>query len=321
MSPRGSAPHAVPGGTTSPASKTPVVPGTPDSEIETVEGELVPEPVSEAEAKRQDRLLRESVLNNLGAVERTWERIEQAGRDQVHVSLGYASFVAYLNDVYGDQPIHLPREARPTVCGWLAAEGMSGRMIADRIGVSEPTARRALTQAGASHDAPDVSDTVSITKDGKSYPRRSNQDSEPKKPREKSITKSFDSAEYKLRAAIQTVENLAKSDRLRPNREALTDTVTRVQELSDRLGTAVDSIGSTMTPPTDVAAPARWQHKNSPTEMFETIVAAFCNNATILQSVPLDQVVIADPAKLHTDLEAVVDSLIALNMHVRRNAA
>ena len=247
MNTRGSAPHAVPGGSTAPA------------QIETVEAELVPEPVTQAEAKRIDAGLRLLVGSFRDAYDKLQEKVHHAKTSGVHEVLGFASWTVYLADVLGEQPLVIEKADRPELHRYLFAEGMSTRAIAAATRSSQSTVVRDL--AREPNDSPDEaasnlrdamrdmpkpgpSKPVATTGlDNKSYSRPESQsEAEPKKPRKGPITKSFDSAEYRLRLAVQTVENLSTDGRLRDNKAALAFSLARLREIATRLDHALDVI-------------------------------------------------------------------------------
>lgn len=79
------------------------------------------------------RLIAQNVADN---VEKLRELVQQAKESDAHVALGYASWTAYLTDVFGDEPLRLARDVRQELVAELAAQGMSSRAIAPIVGLS-----------------------------------------------------------------------------------------------------------------------------------------------------------------------------------------
>lgn len=82
------------------------------------------------------RLIAQNVADN---VEKLRELVKQAKESDAHVALGYASWTAYLTDVFGDEPLRLARDVRQELVAELAAQGMSTRAIAPIVGASQRT--------------------------------------------------------------------------------------------------------------------------------------------------------------------------------------
>lgn len=70
--------------------------------------------------------------------------------------LGYASWTAYMADVFGDAPLRLERDARQELVAELAAEGMASRSIAPIVGVSQMQVVRDIQRAGETNVSPDA---------------------------------------------------------------------------------------------------------------------------------------------------------------------
>lgn len=84
--------------------------------------------------------------------------VEEAQQGEVHVTLGYPSWTAYLADVFGDEPMRLPRDQRQELVGYLAGEGMSIRAIAPIVGAPKSTVHDDL--AGVRIRTPEHVDTT-----------------------------------------------------------------------------------------------------------------------------------------------------------------
>ncbi len=85
------------------------------------------------------RLTAHSARENLARLQ---VLVQEARAGQAHVALGYASWTAYLADVFGEEPLRLPRDQRQELVGYLAGEGMSTRAIAPIVGISQSAVDR-----------------------------------------------------------------------------------------------------------------------------------------------------------------------------------
>lgn len=65
--------------------------------------------------------------------------VEEAKNSNVSQVLGYPSWMAYLADTLGDEPMRLGREERQELVGYLSGEGLSTRAIAPIVGVHHDT--------------------------------------------------------------------------------------------------------------------------------------------------------------------------------------
>jgi hypothetical protein len=174
--------------------------------------------------------------------------VSQAKDGNVHVSLGYPSWTAYLSDVLGTEPLRLPREQRQELVGYLAGEGMSTRAIAPIVGASKDTVARDL--ATVSFETDGRPDTV-VSLDGRERPARQapvedddldetelppaqspvvTQDGEPveavepptpRKVKRLPLPDQFFKASYALCRDVERVARLTESDRWVPNAEKI----------------------------------------------------------------------------------------------------
>lgn len=85
------------------------------------------------------RLTAHSARENLARLQ---VLVQEAQAGQAHMALGYASWTAYLADVFGEEPLRLPRDQRQELVGYLAGEGMSVRAIAPIVGASKSAVDR-----------------------------------------------------------------------------------------------------------------------------------------------------------------------------------
>lgn len=106
--------------------------------------------LDEAHARRltqQIKLLADSTWRQLSRLK---DLVDEAQTGQVHLVLGYPSWTAYLADVLGDLHLHLDRDDRRDLVGYLSGRGMSSRAIASAVGISKNTvtADLQLSQSG-----------------------------------------------------------------------------------------------------------------------------------------------------------------------------
>lgn len=81
--------------------------------------------------------------------------VDEAERCEDHLTLGYPSWTAYVADLFGDEPLRLPRDSRIPMSNMLAEKGMSNRAIGVVLGVDEGTVRNDRAAAEYSAPAPD----------------------------------------------------------------------------------------------------------------------------------------------------------------------
>lgn len=65
--------------------------------------------------------------------------VDEAERCEDHLTLGYPSWTAYVADLFGDEPLRLPRDSRIPMSNMLAEKGMSTRAIGSVLGVHHDT--------------------------------------------------------------------------------------------------------------------------------------------------------------------------------------
>lgn len=94
------------------------------------------------------RLVAKNVADN---VEKLRDLVSEARESDVHQVLGYASWTAYLKDVFGDEPLRLARDVRQELVAELSAQGMSARAIAPIVGVSASTVKTDVQVARTGH--------------------------------------------------------------------------------------------------------------------------------------------------------------------------
>lgn len=79
--------------------------------------------------------------------------VDEAERCEDHLTLGYPSWTAYVADLFGDEPLRLPRDSRIPMSNMLAEKGMSTRAIGSMLGVHHDTVATDL-RAGVGNPTP-----------------------------------------------------------------------------------------------------------------------------------------------------------------------
>lgn len=201
-----------------------------------------------AEARRLTERIRLTAHSARESLARLQELVERARVGQVHVALGYSSWTAYLADVFGEEPLRLPRDQRQEIVGYLAGEGMSVPAIAVVAGVSDRTVQRdfrssgqgvttvttcepgpGFDQSGRDFPPEPIIDTTTgevldeptpqkvLGLDGKHYPRPAS--AAPKTAPRRALTDQFFDAAYDLTKVTERIQRLAADDRWPRNAE------------------------------------------------------------------------------------------------------
>lgn len=112
-------------------------------------------------AQRRAERIRFHATNANEAMQSLQKLVHQARELEDHVTLGYASWTAYVKDLFGDEPLRLARDVRRELVAELSDAGMSTRAIAPIVGVSNYTiakdiegVRNLTTDAGGPEDPP-----------------------------------------------------------------------------------------------------------------------------------------------------------------------
>lgn len=90
-------------------------------------------------AQRRAERIRFHATNANEAMQSLQKLVHQARELEDHVTLGYASWTAYIRDLFGDEPLRLARDVRRELVAELAEAGMSTRAIAPIVGVHHDT--------------------------------------------------------------------------------------------------------------------------------------------------------------------------------------
>lgn len=92
-------------------------------------------------AQRRAERIRFHATNANEAMQSLQKLVHMAREFEDHVTLGYASWTAYIKDLFGDEPLRLARDVRRELVAELADAGMSSRSIAPIVGVSDRQVR------------------------------------------------------------------------------------------------------------------------------------------------------------------------------------
>jgi len=123
---------------------------TTNAEVAVIDAEVV-EVLDETAANRLDGRIRVMAGSVRDQVQTLARLIDQAKAGEVHAVLGYPSWTAYIADVFTSAPLHLQREQRRELVGYLSGEGMSVRTIGQTVGADRNTVRSDLRQVGEFH--------------------------------------------------------------------------------------------------------------------------------------------------------------------------
>ncbi len=120
---------------------------TMNAEVVVLAAEVV-EVLDETAARKLDGRIRVMAGSVRDQVQTLARLIDQAKAGEVHAVLGYPSWTAYIADVFTSAPLHLEREQRRELVGYLSGEGMSVRAIGQTVGAARNTVRDDLRQVG-----------------------------------------------------------------------------------------------------------------------------------------------------------------------------
>ncbi len=201
------------------------------TELPVIESAEVLVPLSTADAQRLDKRIRRMAQTTRDNFERVGRLLDEAKQGQVHETLGYKSWSAYVADAIGGQ-IQLSSDARAAMVQMLAGEGMSVRAIAAAAGVSKSTVSNDLNRV-SNHWTPEEDSAASGVQeadssgkqpdppvtglDGKTYTKPRRREPKPKadRKREPKATPKEKAAAPERRVQIPTAYR-EKVDGLRP---------------------------------------------------------------------------------------------------------
>lgn len=191
-------------------------------------------------ARKITERLRLQATNYAEAREKVVSTLTEARDGGAAELLGYASWTAYMAEVFGDAPLRLERDARQELVAELAAEGMSSRAIAPIVGVTDRQVRNDM--AGGNNFPPepapepeivihvdgDTGEVVTESEpyepfritgmDGKQYTRR-----EPAAPKAEAVTSQFSSAITDLNRVLDRFHRIVDADAYRRNTETISN--------------------------------------------------------------------------------------------------
>ncbi|MBK0420390.1 hypothetical protein JD276_15280 [Leucobacter sp. CSA1] len=102
-------------------------------------------------AQRRAERIRFHATNANEAMRSLQKLVHQARELEDHVTLGYASWPAYIQDLFGDEPLRLARDVRRELVAELAEAGMSTRAIAPIVGVSKSQVAADIEVSSSGH--------------------------------------------------------------------------------------------------------------------------------------------------------------------------
>lgn len=118
-------------------------------------------------AQRRAERIRFHATNANEAMQSLQKLVHTARELDDHVTLGYASWTAYIRDLFGDEPLRLARDVRRELVAELADAGMSTRAIAPIVGVSQRTVANDVSniaqvggEAPSGNPTPDPTETL-----------------------------------------------------------------------------------------------------------------------------------------------------------------
>jgi len=192
---------------------------TTNAEVAVIDAEVI-EQLDETAARKLDGRIRVMAGSVRDQVQTLAGLIDRAKAGEVHAVLGYPSWTAYIADVFTSAPLHLEREQRRELVGYLSGEGMSVRAIGQTVGAARNTVRNDLDQVGQI-DPPEHSPAPprAVTgTDGKSYPP-----AQPMQPHKSPLLDAYSQAIEELDKACRRLEKLHANDSFPANRKALHD--------------------------------------------------------------------------------------------------
>lgn len=196
-------------------------------DLAVIDGETLPEPLSENKAKALDKKIRaasDKLTDNVNAL---FDLLDQAAAGQIHVALGYPSWTAYTKDAVRFTPSD--KVERKELAKMMSGKGMSQRAIASTLGVSQKTIDRDLE--GESSDSGEVTGT-----DGKTYAKTKMEPEAQPEPGviDAEVVDAPEDDEPQYTAADVIEEFKTEVDNLLINMQAFKDVVTADAELFDK---------------------------------------------------------------------------------------
>lgn len=137
------------------------------SEVGVVDEHEVVQPLSREDAEQLDKRIRLAAGQFVADWVKFQGLIDDARRGQVHLTLGYPSWTAYVAEV-GQDLLSLPTanaEVRREVLEWLSSTGMSLRAIAQVAGLSKSTVGRELSAVPSGTPAESTGSDPNMSRD------------------------------------------------------------------------------------------------------------------------------------------------------------
>ncbi|MFD1202442.1 hypothetical protein ACFQ3U_11110, partial [Leucobacter albus] len=106
-------------------------------------------------AQRRAERIRFHATNANEAMQSLLKLVKTAQELDDHVTLGYASWTAYVTDLFGDEPLRLARDVRRELVAELSDAGMSTRAIAPIVGVSHMQVSNDVREQGVKNFTPE----------------------------------------------------------------------------------------------------------------------------------------------------------------------
>ncbi|MBS9532078.1 hypothetical protein KIH27_00585 [Mycobacterium sp. M1] len=172
-------------------------------------------PMAEADARKLDMRIRNLATQVGGQLVTIGRLLDEARAGQIHRTLGYPSWPAYVADALGGH-LELSSDARLDVVELMAGAGMSVRAIAEATGASKSTVQRDMqvsrngtpATADVVRDAPEQMATTGV--DGKTYPRKPKAPKKPPPSDTKRRRRYREDMTRKAFAAADAVEKLSR---------------------------------------------------------------------------------------------------------------
>lgn len=180
---------------------------------ESVHAEVVvvlDQPAAEKLDGRIRRLVKQ-VDDQLSQVRRL---LDEACRGQIHQTLGFTSWTAYVADVLSGT-LELSGDTRRDIHHLMADEGMSLRAIATATGVSKDTVSRDLAQVSHDETPAEAAPATVTGLDGKMHPRHRPAPTRTNKHRRAPLPDQFGVVVAGLKHNVNSLEKLIKDDRFR----------------------------------------------------------------------------------------------------------
>jgi hypothetical protein len=178
---------------------------------------------SESAARQLDDAIRTRVHEIRSAWDELVVLLEQAAQGELHAALGFASWTAYVADVFGETPMQLERGDRRQAVKYMADQGMSTRAIGAVLGIANTTAGRDLAIHDLLNGNDEGRDVTGL--DGATYPRprAKRADLVDPAPREKrpTVYRQASAIHQDLLDVVEAIEEIATDKRYNAHRDTV----------------------------------------------------------------------------------------------------